>query len=273
MKLIYDEIAERLNAEPVVLLDVHRTTLAGEGRYEGHKERPTTAPALLLALHGEAVFRFGGSPPIRLTPGCASLGGFDRTLTIDVAAGGFSYVIFHFEPVVAERLGGLHWREVAQLYSPHSVELTGLIEQLCRISPVPGQLEQLHKQTLFYQLLHEVLESARRYHNSQSSSVVEQAIAYMHARCDEALTLDALAEMFGMKPKYFSYLFHKFTGIRPIPYLIRYRMNRARELILYSELSIREIAAQVGYYDPYYFSRLFKKYMGMSPSAIRELPR
>ncbi|MDA3129432.1 helix-turn-helix domain-containing protein [Aliibacillus thermotolerans] len=52
-------------------------------------------------------------------------------------------------------------------------------------------------------------------------------------------------------------------------YFIQVRIEKATELIKTTDLFISDIAEQVGYQDPYYFSRLYKKYTGISPSAVR----
>nr|WP_272491110.1 helix-turn-helix transcriptional regulator [Paenibacillus apiarius] len=81
------------------------------------------------------------------------------------------------------------------------------------------------------------------------------------------LTLDELAELHSMSPKRFSYFFHKYTGYRLIDYLINDRMERASELLKAGNFPIRDIAVSVGYVNPLYFSRVFKKKFGVSPSA------
>ncbi|MGO4184478.1 helix-turn-helix transcriptional regulator [Paenibacillus sp. TAF43_2] len=61
--------------------------------------------------------------------------------------------------------------------------------------------------------------------------------------------------------------FHKYTGFRPIDYVINYRMERASDLLKAGNYSIHDIAVSVGYTNSLYFSRLFKKKFGLSPSA------
>jgi YesN/AraC family two-component response regulator len=63
-----------------------------------------------------------------------------------------------------------------------------------------------------------------------------------------------------------SKLFKQETGESPINYLIKIRMEKAKELLVKEELSVKEIANSVGYQDAYHFSKLFKKYTGNSPS-------
>lgn len=69
-----------------------------------------------------------------------------------------------------------------------------------------------------------------------------------------------------ISPTYMSKLFKQETGESPINYLIKIRMEKAKELLVKEELSVKEIANSVGYQDAYHFSKLFKKYTGNSPS-------
>ena len=64
--------------------------------------------------------------------------------------------------------------------------------------------------------------------------------------------------------------FKEETGENFIEYLTEIRLRSARELLQNSQYSIKEICAQSGYSDPNYFSRIFKKYEGVTPSEFRE---
>lgn len=64
--------------------------------------------------------------------------------------------------------------------------------------------------------------------------------------------------------------FKEETGFTPQIYITKIRMNKAKELLLYSELSINEIASIIGYENPLYFSRIFKKNMNLSPNNYRK---
>ena len=73
-----------------------------------------------------------------------------------------------------------------------------------------------------------------------------------------------------MSPYYFSKLFKAETGTTFVEYLTNLRMERAQELLKDEGLSIKEICASVGYADPNYFSRTFKKNVGVTPTVYRE---
>ena len=96
--------------------------------------------------------------------------------------------------------------------------------------------------------------------------VVQQIMKYMENHYKEKISLDQIAENMYLSPFYISKLFKSETGDTPINYLISLRMEKAKELLdQNSTLSIQEAAAAVGYEDAYHFSKLFKKYYGLSP--------
>lgn len=103
----------------------------------------------------------------------------------------------------------------------------------------------------------------------KKDNIIDAAIGYMRGRLDKPLTVKELAHACGLSGSHFSHLFHKTTGLPPLEYFIRLKLERACISLYDSDLKIKEIAYQVGYDDPYYFSRLFKKHMHMSPHQYR----
>ena len=78
-----------------------------------------------------------------------------------------------------------------------------------------------------------------------------------------------MAELAHLSPSRFRALFREATGLSPLDYLLVLRLNHARQLMLQTGSSIGEVARAVGYEDQLYFSRIFKKRTGLSPSAYR----
>ena len=74
-----------------------------------------------------------------------------------------------------------------------------------------------------------------------------------------------------MTETHFRRLFKEIYGMSPIKYINEIRTERARGLIANSNLSLSQIAEKVGYGDVYYFSRVFKKIAGVSPSAYKKI--
>lgn len=104
--------------------------------------------------------------------------------------------------------------------------------------------------------------------------VVKRIIAYMNENYATHISLDQIAKNMYLSPVYISKIFKEETGESPIRYLIQIRLEKAKE-ILEDEAcgSIRDVAAEVGYEDVYYFSKLFKKYYGIAPAYYKKQVR
>ena len=100
--------------------------------------------------------------------------------------------------------------------------------------------------------------------------IIKDLIEYINSHYYEDINLEKLANLSGLKKSKVSYLFQKYINKRPINYLIDYRLNIAKDLLEKTDLLVSEIAEKVGYNDPFYFSRLFKKHRGICPADIRQ---
>lgn len=94
-------------------------------------------------------------------------------------------------------------------------------------------------------------------------------ISYMHKHYSEEVDLDFYARMAYVSPGRFIHLFKEIMGASPYSYVIKIRMERAAEFLALSDSSVAEVAVKVGFKDPLYFSKAFKKNFGMSPMKFR----
>jgi transcriptional regulator GlxA family with amidase domain len=95
------------------------------------------------------------------------------------------------------------------------------------------------------------------------------AVAEMHRRLGQPLSIRALATHVNLSASRFRHLFVNQTGCAPGQYLQRLRLRRARLLIERTFLSVKEVMALVGYNDPSHFSRDFRRCHGVPPSELR----
>lgn len=104
----------------------------------------------------------------------------------------------------------------------------------------------------------------------QSSEIVTKAKAYMEHHFNKNISLEDVAGEVNISPYYFSKIFKNETGENYIDYLTMLRMEYAEKMVREKKYSIKEICVRAGYNNPNYFSRVFKKYTGFTPSEYKE---
>jgi AraC-like DNA-binding protein len=109
------------------------------------------------------------------------------------------------------------------------------------------------------------------FESSNKTYVVNTIITYLTENYARKISLSKISQNMYLSPVYISKLFKEETGESPINYLIQLRLEKAKEILAHAENpSIKDIAKSVGYDDAYYFSKLFKKYYGVSPSNYKK---
>ena len=103
-----------------------------------------------------------------------------------------------------------------------------------------------------------------------AEQIVQKVMIYLRENYSEQIDFASVAEAHAISAPYLSRLFHEYAGISPSQYLTGYRMEQAKKLLRDSRLTIGEIAARVGYPDPFHFSKVFKNKVGVSPSQFRQ---
>lgn len=162
-----------------------------------------------------------------------------------------------------------------ELKPHHPILLHDKIKQLHQAWTYVHPLQQLQVRTSFLQIVYDILEQLQTAgHQRTTTDLVSQAIRYIHEHYEMPLTIDSLASILECSPRHLARLFRNSDiGQSPSDYLIQFRMQKASELLIQTELTLQDIAINVGYQDGYYFSRMFKKYMGLSPIRYRQQHR
>ena len=131
--------------------------------------------------------------------------------------------------------------------------------------------------SLAYRLMAHLLRNYKQERLSESDMLlrktkmrrIDDVLRYITAHYNNKMTTASLAEQFFLNEHYFCHFFKEATGQSPISYIHRYRIEKAVLLLKNTDRSITEIAMSVGFEDANYFSRTFKKYMGVRPRAFK----
>jgi AraC-like DNA-binding protein/quercetin dioxygenase-like cupin family protein len=94
-------------------------------------------------------------------------------------------------------------------------------------------------------------------------------VSYLRTHLDQKITRRSLAHVFGVTPEHVNALFKKQLGVTPTQFIHREQMQLAYRYLRDEGLSVKETAARLGYDDPFYFSRVFKRVMHRTPASVR----
>lgn len=107
--------------------------------------------------------------------------------------------------------------------------------------------------------------------NTTTSLTVNRAKSLIHEFYHTGISLDEIAGKLNVTPEYLGTLFREKTGVNYTTYLRNYRINKAKKLLIGSNLRLYEISEKAGYSDPKYFSRVFREVTGQLPDEYRKM--
>ncbi|MGI6070036.1 MAG: response regulator transcription factor [Blautia sp.] len=200
------------------------------------------------------------------------------------------YILKHSEAVPEEIIGQIIYRNFyEQQINPSAIFklVHSVIEymysvptaeniDITAVMPLDSALHTAHSFSTTEQMIHfiaSLLEKLKELCScaDASDSAAQQIKNYIDTHFAEEVFLSSLSEIVHLNSKYISDLFRKEYDITITDYVTQKRMDEAKILLLRRDDSITEISEQVGYHDPKYFTRLFKRFHGISPAQFRKL--
>lgn len=120
------------------------------------------------------------------------------------------------------------------------------------------------------QELVDALQGGSEEQKESANQTFQKICTYIKHNFTTTMTLQEIAEKFFLNPSYLSNLFKKELGLNYSTYLATIRIDYACELLKNTQLSINQVADQIGFKNYFYFARVFKKYKNMTPSQYRD---
>lgn len=124
---------------------------------------------------------------------------------------------------------------------------------------------------IFAEVMKQILENGEVKTNYSNFKVFHKLISFIEQNYFKRLSLADLANVVGLSGDYISRIFKEKTNYSAIEYLNYYRIKKAKSLLMHEDLKITDIAGMVGFESLHYFSRMFKKYEGVSPRKFCKL--
>jgi AraC-like DNA-binding protein len=156
--------------------------------------------------------------------------------------------------------------------SPYKVVFKKVLQQFISTS----ETREIRMKSLVLQLLCMLHEDIQKtglqwdaLHENHIKSV-KNAVKFIENNSTFKLTLEDIAHTCGYHPHHFHKIFRQVMNTTPLSFLANYRLEKAKELLLFQGMSVGEVACQCGFDSISYFSYFFRKYTGMSPRAFRK---
>ncbi|WP_282937868.1 helix-turn-helix domain-containing protein [Paenibacillus sp. RC67] len=167
--------------------------------------------------------------------------------------------------------------ETFSLLLPQFVQLllpTALYEPLRQLTALENESHhswaRWKLQLIFQEMLEQLSSSLDRKSVSPGAHVAEQAATYLRMHYREEITAQKLGESLSFHPVYIARCMQKEFNCSPFEYLLRYRIEQAKLLLLQTDLSIALIGEKVGFHQAAYFASCFAKVEGISPRTYRK---
>lgn len=163
------------------------------------------------------------------------------------------------------------------LLSENSANILPLVEALTSALSEKRTGYEFMTQGYLYQLLGVILEEHLYQENTHDLAEVERlnsiknVLTYISENYNSNISLDMLAKIAGMNPKYFCRYFRSMTERTPIDYLNYYRIECACEMLTTKNISVKEAAISCGFNDESYFIKIFHKYKGITPKQFSRM--
>lgn len=144
------------------------------------------------------------------------------------------------------------------------------IKELISHIPLCGTLDELElllKQSLLEHTGRTLRVSARE----DEVRTIQKAIEYISGRFHHDLSIDEVSEFIGLSCSHFCVLFKKESGVTFLEYVTKLRIERACSILRNTDVKVYQIAPLVGYQDAKYFTQVFRKMIGMTPSEYRTI--
>ncbi len=129
-----------------------------------------------------------------------------------------------------------------------------------------GTLYQICKQ-----FIQEALDQIASGRQNKVNSIIEKANKYIEENYNKDLPLEEVAREVNLSPYYFSRFYKEESGINFSDKLVNVRMEKAKELLRKEEYSVKDVCYMVGYMEPNYFSKIFKKVTGVTASEYKKM--
>ncbi|QTD41848.1 AraC family transcriptional regulator [Sporosarcina sp. Te-1] len=263
----YEQMVELYTAAPLTFTDVIKRKVTDTKSFQSFRTHPK-ASGLVFPLAGSAKFLIEGVVH-NVVPGSVLHVGPDLEMQqIDPTDRTFEYAVIHFSLPVESLPQFPLYQEHFLFPVGDGMKVTNQVQHLMHNFLIPGRFALLQSKRLFLSILEEIIIASEKKELEKVENM-DAILHYMNQCFSDGITVYDVAGHFGLDRRRLTALFKRQIGVSPNVFLTHLRIQQAKLLLQTTDFPITEIAEQVGYRDHFYFSRVFKKVTGLSPTIHR----
>ncbi len=172
-----------------------------------------------------------------------------------------------FSPIIGKII------DTSEAHNSRNAERVQLFEEIFQnleMGYSSDNLEYTSYCLMYYLSSLKYLDQFRKIKTVKKLDIIQKSILFMKDNLENKITLDDISEAIGYSSSHFSSYFLKKTSFSPIAYYNQLKIQKACSYLQFSNLKIKEIAYKLGYYDPFHFSKSFKKEIELTPKEYRK---
>lgn len=269
MKQSINWLIEYFSENSMEFIDIFKSSLAPKEKDLNRKTAKNLC-GIVIPIRGECSFSVN-EKKYSLNKNTILHCGSNMDIKVETENLGIEYYVIHYKNILTTKKFENIENESFYLEIEDRLSLLKYCETISDKSSSPDNYSKFSCKVDFINLINLLIKNVRESQYSDKLKLVNKAIEYINKNFNESISISELSDILEIDRRRFSDVFQEITGLSPVKYLTQYRLKEAKRLLRFSSYTISEIAYMTGYNDCFYFSKTFKKNVGISPRKYREI--
>lgn len=269
MKQSINWLIEYFSENSMEFIDIFKSSLAPKEKDLNRKTAKNLC-GIVIPIRGECSFSVN-EKKYSLNKNTILHCGSNMDIEVETEDLGIEYYVIHYKNILTTKKFENIENESFYLEIEDRLSLLKYCETISDKSSSPDNYSKFSCKVDFINLINLLIKNVRESQYSDKLKLVNKGIEYINKNFNESVSISELSDILEIDRRRFSDVFQEITGLSPVKYLTQYRLKEAKRLLRFSSYTISEIAYMTGYNDCFYFSKTFKKNVGISPRKYREI--
>lgn len=268
MKQNINWIIEYFSQNSIEFVDIFKSYLPPNSK-DFNRKTAKNLCGIVIAVRGECLFSVNNKN-YNLNESTVLHCGSSLDLRIKTKDVGIEYYVVHYRNILIEESFKYTEEDSFSFEIGDRVALLKYCESILYKGCCPDDYSKFYCKVDFMNLINSLIISIRATQYSDKLKIVHKAIEYINENYNKPISVNEISSILAVDRRKFSDIFQEIIGLSPNKYIQKYRIEEAKSLLKFSTYSISEIADMTGYNDCFYFSKTFKKNIGVSPKEYRK---